>query len=70
LIIAHRAMAWLADQPSNQTLAAELLLVAGICGMGGLMPPVPRGARPPVPQRAAIHEFCDEVRRPPTSPIT
>jgi serine/threonine-protein kinase len=37
LIISHRAMAWLADQPSNQTLAAELLLVAGICGMGGLM---------------------------------
>jgi hypothetical protein len=30
-------MAWLADQPANQTLAAELLLVAGICGMGGLM---------------------------------
>jgi serine/threonine-protein kinase len=37
LIITHRAMAWLADQPANQTLAAELLLVAGICGMGGLM---------------------------------
>jgi serine/threonine-protein kinase len=36
LILSHRTVAWLADQPPAPTLVAELLTIAGICGMGGV----------------------------------
>lgn len=37
LIVAHRFVAWLAGRPPEQTLVAELLTVAGVCGVAGMM---------------------------------
>ena len=37
LILVHRTAAWLADRPVPETLVADLLVVAGACGVGGIV---------------------------------
>jgi serine/threonine-protein kinase len=37
LILVHRTVAWLADRPVPETLVADLLVVAGACGVGGIV---------------------------------
>jgi len=37
LIITHRTVGWLVDQSVSQTLVAELLMIAGVCGAGGIV---------------------------------